>query len=68
MDYFLGQDNPLWYFSYFQEITNVNYSGLELASTTSKYRKLVVPFLMSYEPGAYYCSGKLVGISFGKLY
>ena len=40
---------------------NVNYIGFEIASTTKRYRKLVVDnqYAMTYGTAAYYCSGEL---------
>ena len=54
---------------FLKEIERVNNIGHEIASTTKRYRKLVVnyPFRMNYATGAYYCSGMLLSICLSKL-
>ena len=51
--------------SYFEEIVKPVYTGLEFASTTSMYRKLVVngDYRMSYREGEFYCSSELIPIA-----
>ena len=63
MSFFICNYN---FFLSFKEIEEViDYIGLELASTSSRYRKLVVAYGMSYETGAFFCSGRLVNIIIG---
>ena len=44
-----------------KEIEEVDYTGHEIASTTRRYRKLVVEsdFAMNFGTGVFYCSGEL---------
>ena len=48
--------------NYFIEILKLVYTGLELASSNKKYRKLVVEpdYGMSYGAGVFYCSSELI--------
>ena len=52
----------VYYCVSFEELPDIDYTGLELESTTSRYRKLVVDdqYAMTYQQWTYWCSGELL--------